>query len=670
MTSKTTAPFGTWKSPITSDLIVSNMVRMGKVCLDGDNVYWLETRPEEGGRDMVTCSLNGGAPQDVTPLEFNVRTRVHEFGGGSFSVFDNVVYFSNLKDQCIYRQALDANGKFSAPELLTPLNEVDLARHLRFADIALDAKRNRLIAVMEDHTEGDATPPAYVVAVALDGSRTVQTLVSGSDFYSSPKVSPDGSKIAWLSWNHPNMPWYGTELWEAEFNSDGSLKNEQLRCGGQDEAIFQPEWSPENQLYFCSDKTGWWNICRINSKGSSKQVMKIEAECGFPHMYFGHSSYAFAGPDKIISCYGQNGMWQLAELDVESGKLSEISSKFGEVTYVRANHKKAVFRGGAPDQPVSIVELDLPTKTFKDIRRCYQFSGTLADSVNGCLSFAKAIEYPTENGVTAHAFYYAPANAGFQGPEKELPPLIVRIHGGPNNQHFNTLDLSIQYWTSRGFAFVDVNYGGSTGFGRAYRQRLRNNWGVVDNQDAVNAARHLVKQGMVDPDRLVITGMSAGGYATICGVTFYDDFACGSAQFGVSDMEKMAQLFHKFQSHFLQTMIAPYPERTDVYKSRSAVNYIDKINCPLLMLHGLLDTIVPIEQSEQLAQLLDAASKPFAYVKFDDEPHVFRKAENVKKTMESELYFFAQVLGFQPADCLPELEIQHFKKELARSRKS
>lgn len=663
MSKKTSAPYGTWASPISSDLIVSNMVRMGKVCLDGDNVYWLETRPEEDGREMLVCSLNGNAPFDVTPKPFNLRTRVHEFGGGSVSVFDNVVYFSNLLDQRIYSQTLQPDGSFSAPEPLTPEWE-DKARHLRFADIALDRKRNRLIASQEDHRQSDTDPPASLVAISLDGTHEIQTLVSGADFYVSPKLSPDCSKLAWLCWDHPNMPWYGTELWLADILDNGSLANVRMVAGGKEEAIFQPEWSPDGKLYFASDKTGFWNIYRLNKKEEYEQLMKIEAECGFPHIYFGHSSYAFAGYSRIICCYAINGMWQLAELDSNTGKLSPIESKYEEITYLRANDKKAYFRGGAADEPVSILSLDLATKKLSVIKRSFDLNavpGLDGASFNAYFSKPEAIEFPTENGLKAHAFYYPPKNAKYDAPAGELPPLMVRVHGGPNNQFFNTLDLSTQYWTSRGFAIVDVNYGGSTGFGRAFRQRLRNNWGVVDNQDSVNAARYLVKKGLVDPKRLCITGMSAGGYATICGVTFYDDFSAGSAHFGVSDMEAMAQLFHKFQSRFLQTMIAPFPEQKEVYRRRSAINYVEQINCPLFLFHGGLDSIVPISQSERLAELLDQNQKPFAYVKFDDEPHVFRKAENVKKTIEAELYFYAEVFKFIAADSLPAVEIRHLR---------
>jgi len=658
MNKKIEAEYGTWKSPISSDLIVSNMVRMGKVCLDGDTSYWLETRPEEGGRDMVSSSRNDQIT-DVTPLPFNARTRVHEFGGGSFSAFDGQIFFSNLIDQRIYVQSRDSNGKFSEPSPLTP-SFSEIARHLRFADITIDRQRKRLIAVQEDHRETDSTPPASLVAVPLDGSAVITKLVDGYDFYSSPKVSPDGSKLAWFCWNHPNMPWYGTELWLADLAADGNLENPRKVAGGVDEAIFQPEWSPAGQLYFCSDLSGWWNIYRLDQNEKTERVLELDAECGFPHMYFGHSSYAFVDNERIIFTYAKNGMFNLAELNTVQKTFVPIQSKFGEITFLRANAQKAVFRGGAPDQPVSIIEMDVKTRDFKTLRQSFDLSGS-GEDFSGCLSYAQPIEFPTENGLNAHAFFYPAKNDEYAAPATALPPLIVRIHGGPNNQHFNTLDLSIQYWTSRGFALVDVNYGGSTGFGREYRQRLRGNWGVVDNQDAVNAARYLANKGLVDPSRMIITGLSAGGYATICGVTFYDDFACGSAQFGVSDMESMAQLFHKFQSNFLQTMIAPFPEQREVYKRRSAINFVEQINCPILLSHGLLDTIVPIEQSERLAHSLNEKKKPFAYVKFDDEPHVFRKAENVKKFIETELSFFAAVLGFQPADKIPPVKIEHFQ---------
>lgn len=662
------SPYGSWKSPIDSNLIVSNMVRIGKVCLDGDDAYWLETRPEEAGRDMV-CSAGKGRLCDITPQPFNTRTRVHEFGGGGFTAAGGMVFFSNLLDQRVYVQKRHNSQQFDSPIPLTPEPSAP-GRHLRFADLALDINRNRLIAVQEDHRETDDNSPAAIVSIPIDGdpAQAPQVLLSGSDFYTSPRVSPDGSKLAWLQWNHPDMPWYQTELWIADIASDGTLKCQKRIESAQNDAITQPEWSPDGLLYFCSDRSGWWNIYRLKDE-QTERIMDAPVECGVPHIYFGNTSYGFASKDRIICAFAEKGVWSIAELDIGSGKLARIDSNFQEITFLKVNEKRAIFRGGSPSEPVSIVELDLATREFNVLKRSFELDGQLAKDLPRYLSKPERVEFPSSNGRIAHAFYYPPSNADFAAPEQERPPLIVKIHGGPNNQAFNTLDLTTQYWTSRGFAVIDVNYGGSSGYGREYRDRLRMNWGVVDNQDAASAAQYLIERGDVDPRRIAITGMSAGGYATICSVTFHDIFAAGSAHFGIGDMEAMAGLFHKFQSRFLNSMIAPFPEGRDEYKKRSAINFVEQIKCPILLFHGALDSIVPISQSELLFEKLERLQKAAAIVTFADEPHVFRKAENIKLTMETELSFYGLVFGFSPADTLRPADISKIRQCLEQREK-
>ena len=654
-------PYGSWKSPIDSDLIVSNLVRMGKVCLDNNDAFWLETRPEESGRDMVCASFDDGTLLDITPQPFNTRTRVHEFGGGGFTASQLMVFFSNLVDQRVYVQKRRGVHQFTAPSPLTP-EPLAPGKHLRYADLVFDVNNQRLIAVQEDHRETDIDSPAALVGISIhgDGSASPTILTEGADFYTSPRVSPDGSKLAWLQWNHPVMPWYKTELWMADIADDGTLKNKQAIEAAENDAITQPEWSPDGLLYFCSDRSGWWNIYRRRD-GNTERIMNAEVECGVPHIYFGNTTYGFASENRIICSFAEKGIWSLGEIDVNTGKLTKIESSYQEITFLKVNDQRAVFRGGSPSEPVSIVEYDLAKKQFKVLKRSFHLKETSSVQIQQHLSNPERIEYPSTNGRIAHAFYYPPTNADFVASPESLPPLIVKVHGGPNNQAFNSLDLTTQYWTSRGFALVDVNYGGSSGFGREYRDRLRLNWGVVDNQDAASAALYLIERRSVDPKRIIITGMSAGGFATICGVTFHDIFAAGSAHFGIGDMEAMAGLFHKFQSRFLNTMIAPFPAEREEYKKRSAINYVERINCPLLLFHGALDSIVPISQSELMAEKLEQLDKPYALITFPDEPHVFRKAENIKLTMETELGFYALLFDLKLDEQLKTADLERIK---------
>lgn len=639
----TIAPYGSWKSPITADVIARGAVRLMQVVLDGEDIYWLESRPAEGGRYVIVKRSIDATVSDVTPSPFYVRTTVHEYGGGDFLVHNGTVYFSNFKDQRLYVQKPG-----TAPQPITP------AKEFRYADAIVDIQRHRLICVREDHTVAGHEAVNTIVSVQLDGDPDGGTvLVSGNDFYASPRLSPDGSKLAWLTWNHPNMPWDGTELWVAQIADDGSVKDAQKVAGGPTESIFQPEWAPDGTLYFVSDRTGWWNIYRWRD-GSIEALTKMEAEFGQPQWVFGMSTYAFLSEREIVCAYTQNGIWRLARLDTGTKKLDPIETTYTEISYVRANAQSIVFRGGSPTEMLSIIRLDLKTRKFEVLRRSSDLSFD-----EGYLSFAQPIEFPTEGNKTAHAFFYPPKNKYFQAPSGEQPPLLVLSHGGPTSATTSTLKLEVQFWTSRGFAVVDVNYGGSTGYGREYRERLKGQWGVVDVDDCVNVAKYLVSQGLVDGERIAIRGGSAGGYTTLCALTFRKFFKAGASYFGVSDLEALDKDTHKFESRYNRSLIGPYPERRDLYYARSPIHFAEKISCPVIFFQGLEDRVVPPSQSEMMVDALRKKGIPVAYIAFEGEQHGFRKAENIKRSLEAELYFYAKVFGFEIADSVEPVQIEN-----------
>jgi dipeptidyl aminopeptidase/acylaminoacyl peptidase len=635
------APYGSWKSPITSDLIVAAATKLRQIVLDGEEVFWTEMRPAEGGRYVVVRRSPDGRTADVTPPPFNARTRVHEYGGGAAVVADGVVYFSNWEDQRIYSQ--DPGDR---PRPITPQGP------LRYADGVVDGRRGRLICVREDHTVA-GEPANTLVGLGLDGGGAAHVLVSGNDFYASPRLSPGGSQLAWLTWNHPNMPWDGTELWVGELRADGSLGSKKRVAGGVDESIFQPEWSPDGVLYFVSDRTGWWNLYRWRD-GRVEPVVQMEAEFGRPQWLFGMSTYAFASPSRIICTYTNQGAWRLASLDVATGGLDLIETPYTEIEYVRAAPGRAVFLAGSLAEPASVVQLDLATGQLGVLRRSSQVA-----VASGYLSSPRAIEFPTEDGLTAHAFFYAPKNVDHAAPPGERPPLLVLSHGGPTSARFGTLDPVIQYWTSRGIAVLDVNYGGSTGYGRAYRQRLEGQWGVVDVDDCVNGARYLAGQGEVDGDRLIIRGGSAGGYTTLCALTFRDAFRAGASYYGVSDLEAMTQETHKFESRYLDRLVGPYPERKDLYRERSPIHSTDRLSCPVIFFQGLEDQVVPPNQAELMVEALRDRGLPVAYVPFEGEQHGFRRAENIKRALDAELTFYSRVFGFELADPVEPVPIEN-----------
>jgi dipeptidyl aminopeptidase/acylaminoacyl peptidase len=678
MSKKQTADYGSWKSPISSDLIVAATVGFGGVSFDGNDIYWLEGRPQEGGRNVLVCYHSDESMTDITPQPFNVRSRVHEYGGGAFLISEGTVYFTNFVDQRIYVQKPN-----QPPQPLTPEGK------LRYADFCLDSQRNRLICVCEDHTpltplskEGtDNEPPlskegtdndtplskegndnqSSLSPLSKGGPRgvvtepinkivsidlktgTVTTLVEGNDFYSSPRLSTDGSKLAWLTWNHPNMPWDNTELWLATLNQDGTIEEKQCIAGGEGESICQPEFSPDGKLYFSSDRTQWWNLYRYNPNGRIESLFPLDAEFGYPHWVFGESVYGFLSERELVCTYTQNGSWYFALLDTERKNLTNFDIPYTTISHLQVNPqtRQVLFIGGSPTQPTGIVRLDLDQSSQEILK---QSSNLNIDP--GYLSIPSAIAFPTTNGQTAYGWYYPTQNKDYTAPEGNLPPLLVKSHGGPTAATSASFNLRIQYWTSRGFAFLDVNYGGSTGYGRDYRERLNGNWGIVDVDDCVNGAKYLVEQNKVDPNKLAISGGSAGGYTTLAALTFRDTFKAGASHYGISDLEALARDTHKFEARYLDGLIGKYPEEKEIYIQRSPINFTEQLSCPVAFFQGLEDKVVPPNQAKMMVEALTKKGIQVLYVPFEGEQHGFRKAENIKRALDEEFNFYAQVFKF------------------------
>jgi dipeptidyl aminopeptidase/acylaminoacyl peptidase len=638
------APYGAWKSPVTSDLIVAGTVGLEQVVLDGNDIYWIETRPTEGGRHVIVRQTPDGQRADVTPPGFNARTRVHEYGGGAYVVRDGVVCFSNFEDQRLYRQEPGGPPRPVTPEAA-----------LRYADGQL-TRQGGLLCVREDHRGAGHEPVNAIVHV--DVSRNVDSnggrvLASGNDFYAAPRLSPDGSRLAWLTWNHPSMPWDETQLWVAEVQADGSLGRAECVAGGPGESVCQPEWSPDGVLYFVSDRGGWWNLYRWQHR-RVEPLCPMEADFGRPHWTFGVPTFALESPGRIVCSYTQKGLWHLGLLDTTTRQLQPLATPYTDVWSVRAAAGCAVFVGASPTDPAAVVRLDLASGRLETLR-----SSSTVTVDPGYLSVPQPLEFPTENDQTAHAIYYRPRNRDFVAPAGEKPPLLVISHGGPTGATAVRLRLEIQYWTSRGFAVLDVNYRGSTGYGREYRERLKGNWGVADVDDCVNGARHLVKLGEVDSNRLAIRGGSAGGYTTLCALTFRKMFRAGASHYGVSDLEALAKETHKFESRYLDRLVGPYPQRRDLFHERSPIHFTDRLSCPVILFQGLDDKVVLPNQAEMMVEALRAKGLPVAYVPFEGEQHGFRRAENIKRALDAELYFYARVFGFELAEPVEPVVIEN-----------
>jgi len=613
--------------------------RFEAVQLDGDDILWIEGRPAEEGRSVIVRQ-RGDHVEDVITPPFSARSSVHEYGGGAMLATEGTVVFSNGRDRRLYRTTAH-----EAPSPLTPeLGDV------RYADMSLDATRDRVICVVEDHTG-----PAVINDlrhVSLGGGEP-RTLVRGNDFYSTPRVSPDGRRLCWLTWNQPNMPWDGTELWVAEFDAAGELVRPRRVAGGAEESIFQPAWSPDSTLYFVSDRTGWWNLYSAGDDGATA-VAPMEAECGRPQWGFRMATYAFLDASRVAMTVCREGVWSLMLVEVAAGRMHRIELPYTALgPFMDAAGDAVVLTGGGPRDPGGVIDIDVRTGAHRRLR-----ASTEIDVDESLLSVPEQVSFPGHGGQTAHAWHYRPRNDEVAAAgDGELPPLLVHAHGGPTSATSTALNAEVQFWTSRGFAYLSVDYGGSTGYGRAYRARLDGQMGIVDVGDCVAAARYLAEAGEVDAARLLIEGGSAGGYIVLCAMVFHDVFAAATSYYGIADNEALIVDSHKFEARYADRLIGPYPECRDAYYQRSPVHFVERVRHAVLLLQGDDDVIVPREQAEMMYDALRTAGVPCAYIAYPGEQHGFRQAAHIARSLEAELYFFRRVLGIDAAEDIEPIPI-------------
>jgi dipeptidyl aminopeptidase/acylaminoacyl peptidase len=630
------AASGVWPSPISAQQAAAGRLRLSDVQLDSGDAYWVEGRPTEGGRCVIVRERDG-VTTDLIAAPFSARNGVHEYGGAAMRVHAGIVYFSNASDRRLYRLTEDG------PEPLT-----GSVGDLRYADYEIDAAHDRIVCVVEDHRGASVVNDIRVIPLA--GGEAV-SIVAGNDFYSTPRVSPDGRSLAWLTWNFPNMPWDGCELWVAALDDAGAPRDPRLVAGGPSESIFQPSWSADSVLHFSSDRTDWWNLYRYVD-GRVVPLAPMDAECGGPQWVFGLSTYAHCSDGSIALWASRDGVWEFHVVDAD-GQVARVDSpytQFGE--YISANGDDLLFLAGGADAPMGVVREHLQTRK----RRVLRLDSGEMTFDPAVTSAPRHVTFPGESGETSHAWFYAPRNDTVAADPERKPPLLVRAHGGPTSATNFSLDVSVQYWTSRGFAYLDVDYGGSTGYGRPYRERLNDKGGIVDVIDCVAGAQHLADTGVVDSERLFIHGGSAGGYVVLCAMAFHDVFRAGASLFGIADVEVLfEQDPHKFESHY----DSPFPQGRVRYE-RSPVHFIDRVRGAVLLLQGLDDPVVPPQQAELMFAALQAGGVPCAYIGFAGEAHGFRMAKNIARSMEAELYFFATVTNTPIAEAIEPVEILNF----------
>ena len=666
------APYGSWASPITARLIAESGIALGGLQAAAGELFWVEMRPLEGGRSVLVRRTAGGDVVDVVPATANTRTLVQEYGGGIYALHaaaDGSVtsYFSEFDDQRLYRVDI-GEAAASVPRPITAAPPEP--RSVRYADGRVTPDGRTLVCVRERHEDGEVVNE--LVALPTDGSAAPWVVAAGHDFYAAPRLSPDGLRLAWLSWDHPQMPWDGTELWVADVTAAGELAAAWRVAGGPTESVLQPAWGPDGRLHFVSDRSGWWNLYRAEGDRVTP-LAPLSAEFAKPPWVFGLQNYDFLPDGRIAATFGQDGVEHLGLIDLAHPGIVRLPCKLTTFSSLVVLGEQVAVIGGGAARAAAVVLVDPESGAVREIRRSKS-----VDIDPDYLSAPQPITFPTSYpegsivgalaeettpaaaALTAHALFYPPASRDFEAPPGERPPLIVMSHGGPTSAAYAQLSLEIQYWTSRGIGVVDVNYGGSSGYGRAYRERLRGNWGIVDTVDCINAARYLAERGDADPARMAVEGGSAGGYTTLNALTRHRFFAAGASYFGLADLEVFATGgTHKFESQYLVGLVGPYPELAAVYRERSPINHVDGIACPVIVLQGLDDAIVPPAQAEIIVAALEKKGLPYAYLAFPGEQHGFRKAENIVRSLEAELYFYGRVLGFTPADEIEPVDIRN-----------
>ncbi|MGE5196481.1 MAG: S9 family peptidase [Anaerolineae bacterium] len=639
------APYGSWQSALTADMIVQASVGFQELLCDKKGLYWTESRPSEQGRVALIYRPFNGTPVDLAP-SMSVRTRVHEYGGGSFKVFDEKVYAVHAKDQQLYFIQVGQE-----PKQLT----FDPTR--RYADFDIAPDGQALVCVSEKHCS-DGSVLNELFWIPLNSSDKPHAVVSSHDFYSSPRFSPDGNSLVWIAWNHPHMPWDHTELFVGAIAKDGVIQSQKCIGGQEEESICLPQWSPDGNLYFISDRSGFWNLYRLE-EGRTAPLCPMDVDFSLPPWTLGKSSYAFIQHEsewKIFATFCDKGIDRAALLDLSTGVLTSLALPFNVIKHLCVQGSKMFFFAASAATPTALVEFDIESEKVRTIK---ESCSILIDPA--LISPPELIVFPSREHQDTYAFYYPPRNPRFRAPQAEKPPLIVKAHGGPTAHATAGLNLETQYWTSRGFAVVDVNYGGSSGFGRSYRKRLSGAWGIRDVEDCIDAALYLAHQGLCDKQRLVIKGGSAGGYTVLCALTFHRVFACGVSYYGVSDLEALVKDTHKFEAKYLDGLIAPFPEGKAVYEQRSPIHHVDKLDSPLLLLQGKQDPVVPPSQAEMIFDALKRKGAPVSLLLFDKEQHGFRIAANIKRAIEAELYFYSKILHFPLFEPIEPISIETSK---------
>ena len=644
------APYGTWRSPVTADLVAGRTIGLSSLSADGGDLYWLEQRPSENGRTVLVRRRADGDAADLTPPPLDVASRVHEYGGGAYHARDGRVVFSDKRDGAV--RLLDGDGT---------IRVVTAVEGCRYADFRLAPDGRSAVAVREDARDRPANHPENTI-VRLDLDRAVDpaanagtVLVRGPDFVAAPRLAPEGAALLWLEWDQPDMPWDATRLCVARLDADGTPVEVRRIAGGPATSIVQPEWEADGAVLYASDRTGWWNLERVTPGGAAVAICPMEAEIGGPAWVFGRHHHHALPDGTIVAAIVRDGRVRAAA--IEAGRARDLAWPPVAECPVTLADPSGGFRLAAiatpPDAPPQIVLGPVERSgaaggpgappALRSLRAASPPALSAAD-----ISVAETLSFPTEDGGTGHAFWYPPANATTTGPADEKPPLIVISHGGPTSMSTDALSSRVQWWTSRGFGVVDVNYGGSTGFGRAYRRRLDGQWGVVDVADCIAAARHLVATGRVDPRRIAIRGGSAGGFTTLAALVASDVFAAGASHYGVADLTLLAGDTHKFEARYLDRLVGPLPDAEALYRARSPITHADRLSCPVIFFQGLDDKVVPPNQARAMAAALASRGVEAPVHEFAGEGHGFRREDTIRRVLALELAFYGAVFGFEP----------------------